>query len=517
MASRILKAIGWTTILAVLALWSAALVAADLNQDEGWYLYAGRMAAEGRVPYRDFAFTQGPVMAYVYALAWPVVRVAGVLGGRLFTAGLGLAATGLAVVLARALAPAGRAGTAALLALMLAALNVYQAAFMCTVKTYALAAVWCVGAALAYVRAWHGGGRRYAALAGALIALATATRLSAGALAPPLLVALWLERRRLPRVWGWFAGGGLVAGVLVLLPFYLAAPEGVRFGLLEYHAGRDPGGALAMLVYKGGFIARVVRAYTGAILGGLILLSYGRTVAGPERRLSLTLLAGVGAVTLLHLAAPFPYDDYQVFVYPLAAALLAAQVAAQAPAAAPARLLAIALLGLLLLCGASPTLQDWAVRGRDRLWWRLREEPPLLRLRAAGRAVRERLGGDALLLTQDLYLAVEAGARVPSGLELGPFSYYPDWSDERTARLRVLNRARLLALLDQAPAPVAAFSGYGMAIAAPALTETPPEEMARLWTAVTTRYAPWREIADFGQGDTVLRLLIRRPADEETP
>src|SRR5919204_5802399 len=40
-----------------------------LNADEGWYLYAGRLAWRGQLPYRDFAFPQMPLTAYVYGLA----------------------------------------------------------------------------------------------------------------------------------------------------------------------------------------------------------------------------------------------------------------------------------------------------------------------------------------------------------------------------------------------------------------------------------------------------------------
>ncbi len=66
--------------------YAFAILAGDLNQDEGWYLYAGRLTYEGLHPFRDFASTQGPVMAYVYALAYPLTRILGVAGGRVFTA-----------------------------------------------------------------------------------------------------------------------------------------------------------------------------------------------------------------------------------------------------------------------------------------------------------------------------------------------------------------------------------------------------------------------------------------------
>ena len=60
---------GW--IPAVLALIVAACVAVlsvwwgAVNQDEGWYLYAARLVGEGKLPYRDFFFTQGPVLPFL--------------------------------------------------------------------------------------------------------------------------------------------------------------------------------------------------------------------------------------------------------------------------------------------------------------------------------------------------------------------------------------------------------------------------------------------------------------------
>ncbi len=61
-------------ILAALVVYAVALWFGEVNQDEGWYLYAGRLVAQGKRPFLDFASTQGPVMAYVYALAQPFVR-----------------------------------------------------------------------------------------------------------------------------------------------------------------------------------------------------------------------------------------------------------------------------------------------------------------------------------------------------------------------------------------------------------------------------------------------------------
>ena len=57
----------------------------DLNQDEGWYLYAAKSVAHGFLPYYNFAFTQGPVFPFVYALGMPWIADHGILAGRWIT------------------------------------------------------------------------------------------------------------------------------------------------------------------------------------------------------------------------------------------------------------------------------------------------------------------------------------------------------------------------------------------------------------------------------------------------
>jgi hypothetical protein len=139
----------------------------------------------------------------------------------------------------------------------------------------------------------------------------------------------------------------------------------------------------------------------------------------------------------------------------------------------------------------------------------LKRETPLRSLRKAAGLVRELAGPDRLLLTQDLYLAVEAGLAVPAGLELGPFSYFPDWPDEKARECRVVNRRMMEEILRTTPARAAAFSGYGLAIRSPSVTELDPREQRALWREVERRYRPVREIAGFGQGGTTLRILAR--------
>ena len=160
---------------------------------------------------------------------------------------------------------------------------------------------------------------------------------------------------------------------------------------------------------------------------------------------------------------------------------------------------------------SSPVNQSWFVRGRDRIWWKVKDKPVLRQLQQVGAWVAEQAGFDRVLLTQDTYLAVEAGMSVPPGLEMGPFSYFPDMPRDRAERLHVLNREMMADLLSGSPARIAAFSGYGLAIRSPEVTELSADEQEALWGIVERRYEEIAKIHDFGQAFTTLRVLARPP------
>jgi len=545
-------ALGLLLAAVVAVLYAAAIGFGALNQDEGWYLYAGRLVHEGRHPFRDFASTQGPVMAYLYSLAWPLVRVAGVAGGRLFTALLGSLTIALTAWLAYRMADdagitdaeprAADGAVAALLAAGLLGLNLYHVYFTSLVKTYGATGLLTVlgfcGLAGALRCSRHDGRAKrtflLAALSAAAFGIAAGTRLSAGILLPsvwlPLAFACWrahaaARRRLLPLLAGMLAGGTL-ALAFVYVPFLLGSPEALVFGLLDYHAAREVGSTPVMLAYKAGFLLRLCTSYFPLLVIGALGLAgwlhqrrHGRAITPPPPSLSLLLGCGLAAVTLVHLAAPFPYDDYQVFIMPCAVLLAVPSVVRllrRLPLTASGRLAVVAGTLVLMLAHSlsSPLLQTWLVDGRNRIWWPLKSRTALQGLREAASAVQA-LGGEAggkLLLTQDTYLAVEAGWRVPDGMELGPFCFFPGLGDEEAARLHVLNETGYLDRIANGGADVAAFSDWGLAIRSPGILPVEANQMRRLEQALQAQYAPVMRIEGFGQGETPLRIMRRNPA-----
>lgn len=523
-----------------LLLSAANLLLGNLNQDEGWYLYAAGQVAAGKMLYRDFMFTQGPGLPVVYGLLFPVIGKFGVAGGRLITALLGLGSAGCAAWLA------GRAGSkhwkpVALSAFILTGVNVYQSYFATIVKTYSLCAFFLtIGfVALSYTNSRRG--RSAAFRGGSLLALAACTRLSAGIVLP--VAGLWLlcnRKKVAPHSWIAFGIGSGLTLLAGLGTFFTLAPENTWFALFGYHAGRSPGGLAAQAALKAGFISRFVQAYF-VFAAGCVPAFFFRTHMGSAGRhnferlgpntrprltelireanrqespfhhsfISLLWIAGA-AITLVHFSAPFPYDDYQVIVYPLLAAALAATLVPRCSEKHLKRAVSV----LLLICTAasfsSPLNQEWLIRGRDRIWWKFKKIPDLIELQNVGARIREQLGDDGLLLTQDTYLAIEAGAQVPHGMEMGPFCYYPDMSRERAEKLNLLNTKMMLEVFEKARAPIAAFSGYGLSIASPQIAEILPGERKKLRTALETTYIKTAEFPNFGQAHTTLEIFERK-------
>jgi len=497
----------------VLAVWWGAL-----NQDEGWYLYAARLVAEGKLPYRDFFFTQGPALPFVYArfaALWSVPDglLHGILAGRVLTACLGLLATGFGVLLVRRLVPPQRAGAAGLSVFAMLACNLYHVYFTAIPKTYALGSLFVLGGFWLLATGLQSGVWRFLAIpaAGFALALATGTRISLLLILPVTGVGLLLCFRRFGWAFLWFGLGGAL-GLLAVYGWFAWDP-GSRAGLLAaqaYHAARggfDP-------FFAVGSVSRLARGY--AALGAVLFAWACCRARGPvpvetrdatHRPLIAMLLASFAAVFLLQLSAPFPYDDYQVPVMGILAVAICAPFATRVRRAGA---FAVLLAGMCSFC--SPLLQEWSTYGQDRFWSLKKEMTDMAKLRKVAHEIEWLDPGGTELLTQDLYLAVEAGRRVPAGFEMGPFCYFPELSPEEAKRRHVLSRAGLEDVLASAPVRLAAFSGYGFAISAPRVTETPFEEQKRFWEILKRNYELVDRERDFGQNATTLLILRRKDA-----
>jgi hypothetical protein len=498
--------------LSVFAVWWGAL-----NQDEGWYLYAAQLVREGRFPYHDFFFTQGPALPFVYSALAPIWQspsspLGGLLGGRIVTLAFGFAAVALSVALVRRLVAPEKRSAAGLAVFAVLACNLYHIYFNAIPKTYALGSTFLMGGFL--LVAWgleKGGWRRAAALSmgGMSLAFASGTRISLVLVLPVVGMTLLLRFREWRWSFVWFGVGGAL-GLMLTYGFFALDPASLK-GLLAaqaYHAARggfDP-------FFAAGSVSRLARGYAalGVMLIAALALRGARRdeaadgLPGAARTMLWALGLSFAAVFLLQISAPFPYDDYQVpIMSPLSVVVVAFFYRRGASHWLP-------VLAAALISFSSPLLQQWTTFTQDRFWSRKKPCTELAKLREMAHEINVLDPGGKELLTQDLYLAVETGRRVPSGFEMGPFSYFPEMSSAEARSLHVFSTEDLEALLENAPCRMAAFSGYSFAIAAPTCREVPYERQKAFWLILRKNYERVDAEPDFGQNATTLLVLKRK-------
>ena len=485
--------------VAVLAVWWGAV-----NQDEGWYLYAARLVGEGKVPYRDFFFTQGPVLPYIYSF----MPVHGLLSGRLVTFAFSVFSVLVAVAFARRLVSKESRNAVSLAVFAMLACNLYHMYFTSIPKTYALGTLFVMLGFLLLSYRWN-------FLAAVSFAFASGTRISLVLILGVVGVGLLVTRFRTLQ-WLWFGFGGIF-GLFLVYGFFAIDGESLK-GLLAaqaYHAGR--GGFYPFFAV--GAVCRLARGYlaAGAMMFAAIALGKFRRLPGDigsmaSGSIGLRWIAALSfaAVFLLQLSAPFPYDDYQVPLMPLLAVLIAVPFAERSVLCGDAMRYLFPVLVSGMCAIASPLLQDWMTNGQDRFWSLKKDRSELSQMRDVARKLETMDPGGTMLLTQDLYLAVEMGRKVPEGLEMGPFSYFPNLSDAEAMSINVMNTQRMESLLRSAPCRLAAVSGYGFAISVPKGDETPKAVQNRFRELLNAGYQKVSEVPYFGQNHTTLECFVRR-------
>ncbi len=195
-----------------------------LNADEGWYLYSSQLVFQGLLPYRDFAYTQMPLLPYVYGL--PQLLVHSLVLARLTSAVLSAGTLVMSIVVARKYAGMW---AGALTALLFAAFTpgIYLDSI---VKTYALLA-FCFGETLFVLTSQLRDRIRYP-LALVFALAAAFVRVTAVLFAAPVLifVFIWADQRTRVIIFVEGLAAACVAGFF-LLPNWTAA----RWAILSSH------------------------------------------------------------------------------------------------------------------------------------------------------------------------------------------------------------------------------------------------------------------------------------------
>jgi hypothetical protein len=276
-----------------------------VNGDEGWYALGARFVSQGRLPYRDFAFTQGP--AYLYVLA-PFVRLLpDVYTARAVSVVCTAVSIGLLIAAARRI---GGKWTALVSCAALLATVPSLPYWLSITKTYSLACLF-LSAVFFTLTSNTSPGVRYPVAAALAVGFAE-TRSTGFALAVVLVLALLVlspdERTRVRVV---LASAAAIFPVVVLV---LLEWSRSSWGLLAYHHLGSHGSAGIGRYWSRSYA--MAHSWPGPfLLGALALVAVlvnADIRATLRRRLDLVaLVVGVVLFVFLHeTAAQFFSEEY---------------------------------------------------------------------------------------------------------------------------------------------------------------------------------------------------------------
>ena len=418
-----------------------------VNGDEGWYVIGARLVGEGKLPYRDFAFTQGPV--YLYVLA-PFVRLLpGLYTARAVSVVCTAAAVGLLVAMARR--AGGRWAAVASGAALLAAIPSLPY-WLSITKTYALSCL-LLAAILFTLTSATRPAVRFPLAAALAIALAE-TRTSGAGLAVVLVAVLVVRSPDAKtRVRVVLASAATLAPfvVLVLLEWTRA-----KWGLFDYHqlGATDASGIgrffsrtfAAMEAWPGPFVL-------GAAAAAVAVLDPEMRARMKRRPDLIAFAVGIVAFVLLHEAggAFFSEEYLAPVIAPLVvvSSVMLVRAATEASAATRRRF-SVAVRGVLVVGIAVTAFSGGHSYYLGRPGWS--GDPA--GIRAVARCVqRHSTSHDRVFALSLEEVVVQAHRRPARNVTLGPFSYQ-DVTTMRAHKLKIVNAHALGAMFQRQPPKV---------------------------------------------------------------
>jgi 4-amino-4-deoxy-L-arabinose transferase-like glycosyltransferase len=454
-----------------------------MNVDEGFYAAAARAVWQGEVPYRDFGYTQAPLLPYVNGAVMKVVGF-GLFEQRTLNAVWSLLAIVLGMALLRRRGFVGRA----VLLLLLFALTPAWMYLTSLGKTYGFVSLVAMSAVWVLLE-WPAGWRKSAILAG-LVVLGVGCRLPAG----PFFAVIWLaglrdadgfSLRRAGAACGWLAG----AVGAFLAPFHLLAPEQTRFWLIDFHRVSVP---LRDWHVRWEEIVALAPGIWAALALTIVagLAARRRWSWGP---------AAIAAAALVALAFNLlpegAYEEYGVpFLPPLAVAALLLLPGLDAwPRGRIVLAVALVMLPVVLIPLLHARYPDPAKQTFPSNYLPANTRPYNYRLaanlRAAADRVRTELAPGEPFYGPAIILAVEADRPIPRRLRMGAFTMTADFPTERADRLHLMTYPELAQLAAAAPMRVIgmhAQSVFNYSWSVPSFAYQSPAERAR-WVATFTR------------------------------
>ena len=468
----------------------------QVNADEGWYLYASKLALEGELPYRDFAYTQMPLLPYIYG----VIQIVhpSIFWGRLTSVLLSMGTLVMSTVTARRY---GGARAAAITALLFASFT-FCVYFNSIVKTYALVSFF-FAATLFFLTSDQSNDASYPLAL--LFALgATLVRFTAVFfLAPILIYALAATPRRQTRALVLLE---CAVATLVAAFFLLPAWQLARWNLLDSHLSHW--GATPILARLRDIVflrlPDIVHSFGPLLVLGAValyfLLRYRNAQLGS--RDSAPLLAATAGLVLFgasHLVNGIWEVEYLVPAFttflPIVAITLSHAYGETESVSRP--LVLVALVAVIFLLPLGESTQHTDLTG-GRL--------PLEEIdQVAAFVAQNSQPTDKVLALEALSVVVDANRSCVPGMTLAQFSLQE--VDTATAeRLHVVNYQLLTEAISQKTARVIVLTDPDWNM----LTVANPAGLGTLQNVLDQNYREAQTLTEFGQFSQNVHVYLRR-------
>jgi hypothetical protein len=399
----------------------------QVNVDEGWYLYAGRLVYAGQRPYQDFAFTQTPLLPYIYGIPQSLIFPSIYLG-RITSVVLSSAAFALAVFIARRHGGDMAGGITALLG----GTFTFGIYFQSITKTYSLTTLFFMLTFLAL--SLNARKELRLSLATLFTLLAILTRLSAIFFAIPLLVYILVVsnwKNRLLNI------GLCLAAFSWVLILALPNADAAVWGLVTHHTaqwGNKTTAERAAQIF-GSRIPNLLRIFFPYVLLWITVLALGfkQIKENIGRYFEIFLLVtGLSLFAIPNLTSGGFYSDYFVplifTMLPITGIVYTKIIPKQGKYSRP--VMVAALLSTMIVGSAYGGYESIDV---------VSGLPPVEEIRSISSVIAEKTTRqDKVLALEAFWAVVDADRSAAPNMTMAQFSFY-DVDAKTVERLRLVN------------------------------------------------------------------------------
>lgn len=487
----------WLTIIVIgLSLYLTAniffIIFGQINADEGWYLYASRLVFEGQKPYQDFAYTQSPLLPYVYGVIQNFIS-AGLYAGRITT--FLLSTTAMIFAMATAWRYADK--KAAAITLLLWTTFAFGIYYHSITKTYALLTLFFVLTFFVLSSNMRPGWK--AMIVTSLVLLAALTRLSALFFAVPILLYEFISAPKKVK-FGIILLCVLAGAWMAFLSIPKISP--LWWNLIGHHTGQWGdlsvwGKIQDIFNYR---LPSLVVVFPGYILLVITLLAVGfrqiKTYISQNRDILLILVALMCFALPHFITGGFHMEYFASFIFCMfpIIGILYTEVDEQKQGYrklwVEGAMICALLLGLLLGGLSFVDTEGW--------------RQPVAQVKAIAEVVSANSEpGDAIFAMEALWVAVEAERHTLPHMSMAQFSFTK--ADRETANsLKLINGQIILDYLDQKVPKIVVLTDLDWEI----FEKT--DEFEQITAALDEHYDLLLQESDFGQSGEGVEVYLRR-------